>query len=1353
MKTICKEISTGRHCLSVAVWLLFFLNVSFVARPINDVTVKLYDQRGMVAGNYSAFCQDSEGFLWIGTDSGLLCFDGNRFDIYRNDELDPHSISDNKIVSLYNDDSGIVWVGTVDGLNCYDREFDSFRLVKLPEKLLNGFIRDVVTLPDGRLLFLVSGIGMYTLDKESIINQDTDLVARRFKIGFKDDNTISRLIGIGRQGVVFSTPTGDIYLLDPNNPNKVVLIAKTGGNIFKILSEDQDNLIVATQYEAFRLNVRTRTVEALGIDGKEPVKITDIHSKDGMTYFSTAGTGMWMLKAGENLIQRAKWLHSSTFDLSTLMIGSVFKDSFGNLWFGCNHKGVAIAPSGQGAFADKSLNDILQKEGGAEITCMEVVGEEIALGLNNGTVILLDKSGGVRKAEVARGCQITSMSAYGKGHLVVGVARNGIWNLDIDSMHLSKIISPASSYPGVVLSVDEKGDIVAAFGGLGVLRYDAATHSEKWFYPVSGSNLLSCSYYAGISSTSDRKVWIGGYSGIACYDKKADGLIPISQEPFYKGVVNDICDYGDGIMIATDRGLIYYTKEGGIVRKFTTLDGLPDNDVRTLELDGKGGVWLGTMKGLAYVSDLEGRIHKYGGNTGLGRRGYVFSGSLPSDGRIVMGNFEGLTFFNPDSVKQSTFGGGVRISGLYLNGEKITSKSSVGSTPIVEGSRMRPDVIHLSHIDNSLVVRLSTLDFRDNSDVRYEWQLDDEKDVWHTTSPGEFLVYLPPLGSGRHSVRLRGWDNDVVSDVTELNISVKAPWYLSNMAYASYVIIALMMGGLVYKVLKNKRDEELYEQRIKYFMDISHELRSPVTLMLSPVETLLKQEHSPETTSQLLTVRRNAQRVLNLVNQLLDLRKIEKGKMRLVFEPVDIKDFIEELVEMFRPMAEEKGLSISFETENKELWGEVDRNNLDKILVNLISNAIKYTPEGGEIKICLSTSTGDFGSLSYSITVIDTGIGLDNKVISHLFERFYRNREHHHGSASGFGIGLDLCMRLVQLHKGDIVAKNREDGVRGSIFSVTLPLIPTKPVKGGDNGYSHKEEPKRILLPDVVSGSKTKTKDRARSSHGFRILVVDDDSELREYIKHSLGASYKIVVAADAEEALREIGERVPDLIITDVRMDGIDGFEFLRRVKGNMLSHHVPVIIFSSAYGTEERTKAWRCGADGYLAKPFSIEELDGMIVGLLTNRSKLKGKFSGNQEYVEHIEVPKIKGVDEELMTKVNRYINDNLSESTMNVDNLSEYVGLSRSQLHRRMKEIVGAAPSDYIRNVKLRKACEMLAQGDVDIAQVAYSLGFNAQSHFSTLFKRYTGMTPSEYRNTEKNKYDISAEKQDGMGEYA
>ncbi|MDE7420125.1 MAG: helix-turn-helix domain-containing protein [Muribaculaceae bacterium] len=1300
------------------------------AVAINDISVRLYDQRKVLAGNYSSFCNDRDGFLWVGTDAGLLRFDGNHADLYRNDERDSHSISDNKIVSLYSDSKGRTWVGTVDGLNLYDENSNSFRLAKLPGMALNGYVRDMAEFPDGRLLFLVSGIGLFTVDMNSIESDEPVIKVDPIKLSFDDGTSLSRMISVDNNEIFFTTVGGSVCRLNPDC--SVELLAKIGANVSKICWQPGGSLILSSQYELFRLDLNSRALTTLNIVGKERIKVTEICSSGDVTYISTAGDGLWEVKHNATNIQRANRFTSSNIELSSLKIGSVYVDHLGNLWMGCNNKGLAMAPAHKGTFFIKSLANILREEGGAELTSMCVIDNVIAFGLNNGKVVFFDDDGGVRKIVVSQGAPVTSLSKYSDGRVLVGVAREGIWSVNSKSLALSKIIQPSSPYPGVVVSSCENGNIVAAFGEIGVLRYNPVTHDEKWFYPVGGSNLLSCGYYSGISHTSDGRIWIGGYSGIACYDPEVDNLMPIEQSPFFKGVVNDVCDYPGGVMIATDRGLMYYSRQKGLIKKYTVLEGLPDNDVRTLESDDKGGIWIGTMKGIAYLPDADSKIRSYGGMSGVSKTSYVFSDRRMSPSEILLGNFESLVMFDPDSVMPASFGSNLKITGLYVNGRRLTIESRAGSSLMLEGKVGDPDLIHLSHKDNSLVIRLSTLDFRDPSDLRYEWQLDGEGETWHSSAPGESVIYLPPLESGRHKLRLRGWENDMVSDIREMDLDVKAPWYLSNMAYATYFLMILAMGGLIYKVVKNKREEELYETKIKYFMDISHELRSPVTLMLNPVETLLKQNHSPETTSQLLTMRRNGQRVLNLVDQLLDLRKIEKGKMRLIFTDVDIKAFIEEFVEMFQPMAKEKKQTLSFVCSEKELWGKVDCNNLDKILVNLISNAIKYTPEGGNVVVKLKKISSLLGEQKYSVTVTDTGIGLDSKMISHLFDRFYRNREYHHGNASGFGIGLDLCLRLVQLHKGEITAKNRDDGTKGSVFSVVLPLIPAAPAETMSNDdVKHRNIP--AILPSVADPVKP-----AKSGNRCRIMVVDDDQELRDYIKECLGSTYKVVTMPNAETALKELSEKLPDLIVTDIKMNEVDGISFLRRIKTNMATQHIPVILFSSIAGNDERIKGWKNGADGYLAKPFAIDELEGMISGLLSTRSKLKGKFSGSQESVNAIEAPKVKGIDEDLVDRINAYINDNLSDPAMNVDGLSDAVGLSRSQLHRRMKDLMGVAPSDYIRNVKLRKACELLSRGDVDIAQVAYSLGFNAQSHFSTLFKRYTGMTPTEYRTAGKDK---------------
>lgn len=724
------------------------------ALALNDVSVRLYDQRELVAGNYSAFCQDSEGYIWVGTDAGLVRFDGNHADLFRNDELTPGTISDNKIVSLYSDSDGDLWVGTVNGLNFFDPKSETFRLVELPGLHLNGYIGRIVDTPDGRLLFLVAGIGFYSIDKKALEDKDGKLEAKRVKLPIQDDHGLSTVIGIGPGRFLITTRVGELLIWEPDG--KIKNVAKLNGNPNHVSLESNNSILVATPYEVFRFNVKSETLTPLPIIEGGTFKISGVCSVDGVSYISTAGSGIWEVEKESPFVVRSKHLHSSVADLSLMKLGNIFIDRSGNLWIGCNHKGVAMAPASKGPFENKSLSEIFNGKDGVDVTCMKVVGDKIALGLNNGSIMVLNPDGSIKETTVSKGNQVTSIAAWTDGRLLVGVAREGIWSFDPKSLAVSRLVHPSSPYPGVVISVGNNGEIVAAFGEIGVLRYNPSTGNEKWFYPVNGSNLLPSYYYAGISTSSDGKIWIGGYSGLACYDPVSDGLLPINQNPFIKGVVYDVCDYDDGVMIASDRGLIHYSLRKGVMRKYTIADGLPDNDVRTIERDGKGGIWIGTMKGLAYLKDSEAKIQTFGGNFGIGHASYIFSDRLPASGHILVSNSENLTLFNPDSVRQSSFGADLKITGVYINGKRLTCESRSGSRVIMEGDGLFPDALHLSHNDNFLVLRLSTLDYRDASDLQYEWQLDGEGDVWHSSALGESLIYLPKIQSGKHTLRIRG---------------------------------------------------------------------------------------------------------------------------------------------------------------------------------------------------------------------------------------------------------------------------------------------------------------------------------------------------------------------------------------------------------------------------------------------------------------------------------------------------------------------------------------------------------------------------------------------------------------------
>lgn len=1307
------------------------------ANAINDKTVRLFQNEEIVEAKYNAFCRDVDGFVWIGTDGGLYRFDGNQSDHYSYNELDEGSLSDNRVQKLFIDSKGRLWVGTVNGLNYFDKNALRFIRVKLPGMELNGFISAITEVTDGRIVFMVGGVGIFAIDADKIHDS---AVAVTFKSGVHNEAELTTLLNLGPEGLILTSRCGTISLLSPDR--RLTELGTLGENINYLTVENSGSIIMTSQYRIYRYNPADRTFASIGIDGGEHIKITGIHGGHGVTFLATSGRGLWEIAEGSMMAKRSERFYSPILDLRTLKIGSVFRDYDGNLWMGCNHTGVVLVPAKKMPFKSVKLDKIIPGQDG-EIASIELVGNRIVAGLTTGKILVTDTSWKLARCiDIPGQGIVTSIVSDGAGSVLAGVVHGGIYRIDIESGTVRQLTPIERQHPGILLSVTENGDVIGAVSEVGILRFDRATGEKKWFYPEDNSPTLTSYYYSGICHASDDKVWVGCYSGLSCYDGKSGQLTPVDQAPFINVTIHSICDNYDGsVMLATSKGLLRYEPGKGVVRKYTVLDGLADNDARTVVMDKHGGLWVGTIKGISYLSREDASIQSFSSNLGLTEKSYTFSTPMRNGSMLVMGAPEGLTTFNPDSISPKTFSGAVKVSGIFLNGSRVTP-ATLGekSRPIIEGDEIFPSALHLSFKDKSLMLRLSTVDFRNSARVRYEWQLEGDGDTWYSTQLGENLLYLPPLDPGKHVLRIRGWEDNVCSDVSEMLLDISKQWYMDEMAQAGYILAGLLILGLLYKVFESRREEKLNEEKIKYFMDISHEIRTPITLLLNPVEALLKQDQTPKMTSQLLTMRRNAQRVLNLADQLLDIRKMEKGKMRLVYEPTELRSFISELVDMFRPQAEAKGLTIEFKCPLEKLDASADRNNLDKILVNLISNAIKYTPTGGSVTVELSTTTGADGGECYEVKVTDTGIGLDNKIVEHLFTRFYRDRERHHSYVSGFGIGLDLCLRLVKLHGGTIAGRNREDGTKGSVFTIVMPLHPGEAAEAPAVAETPEEKATiRAGRQDMLNNSMTvapaEQPSAPKGATRYNIMVVDDDAELREYIRGNLGASYKVKTYASGAEIMKTIAEKQPDLIISDIRMDGMDGFELLKSVKSNFATHHIPVVLMSASGDADSRTKGWKCGADGFLSKPFSIEELAGMISGLISTRQKLKGKFSGSLDSSDKIASPKLKGINDNLMKSVDKYINDNISESDFNVDTLSEAVGISRSQLHRKLKEIVGVSPSDYIRNIKLQKACELLRDTDVDVAQVAYSLGFNAQSHFSTLFKKYTGLTPSEYRSRE------------------
>ena len=669
-----------------------------------------------------------------------------------------------------------------------------------------------------------------------------------------------------------------------------------------------------------------------------------------------------------------------------------------------------------------------------------------------------------------------------------------------------------------------------------------------------------------------------------------------------------------------------------------------------------------------------------------------------SDGVICYGNSEGLTYFRPSQVKDYN----EKTSAIYLSGVLLDGKMA----PFIGDNLSVPSDF------KSIVLSFSQLDYQSVGNIVFQYRINGGK--WISNAAGDNSFNFTGLSYGHYRIEVRTYCNGKYSTYKKvINLDVLAPWFLTVWAKLLYLFLILGLTAAAIIVFLRKKKRDMEEAKMQFLINATHDIRSPLTLIMEPLKKLKERlGNAEEYQADIDTIDRNAQRLLTLVNQILDKRRLDKHQMNLSCRETNLVEFSQGLVSLFTYNANLRGINIRLEMPETPVNAWIDRNKLDKAIANLLSNAFKYTPNGGEIIFRIEKQ--DKKVLLY---VIDSGKGLGkNDDAKTLFERFYQGKNSADMHLGGSGIGLNLCRSIVRLHGGDVTARNREDGKSGACFIIELPL-----------GKEHLKD-SQINSDYVVNGKKQQ---RGAASRNSKILLVDDDIEICRYIKTELSDWYRFVICNNGKEALKQLLSGDFDLVVSDVVMPEMDGITLLRNIKGNANISHVPVIMLTSKSEISDRLEGIKLGADAYLAKPFSLEELHLTIDNLIDNVRRLKGKFTGALKQDDKVEKVEVKGYDEELMERIMKVVNENLSDSDFNVEKMCDEVGVSRTQLHRKLKEMTGVPTSEFLRNIRLNEAARLIREHKINITQVSYMVGFANNSHFSTAFKKYFGMSPTEY----------------------
>ena len=1020
--------------------------------------------------------------------------------------------------------------------------------------------------------------------------------------------------------------------------------------------------------------------------------------KYGNLWLGTSGDGTFKIPHGSGKAYRVE-LNNQSFIFDNAHISDLLIDRDGNQWYGCYMKGLFLSNNDKNVFHPVSLDEL----GAGMETISSVVGVADGLMLfvvkNHGLYLLDEKTGNTKLLQSPAG-PIKVYSDFRKNVYVYG--RDGIYEYDWKHQTY-RLLLPANGLSLDDMRVDAAGNIYFTSQGNGLYVWNRKSGKmTQYLMDDKRPHKTICNnWISEIRLDSRGWLWCATANGVSCMDTKTGYFDIILSRPLLEGkTCYSTLELSDGkIAIATEMGLYLYDRKKQQTTPWPHSESISGLRIYSLKKDVKGNLWMSTAQGIWCYDSKAKSFFSFEKGNGLLTKEYLAGvvGST-SDGVICYGNSEGLTYFRPSQVKDYN----EKTSVIYLSGVLLDGKMA----PFIGDNLSVPSDF------KSIVLSFSQLDYQSVGNIVFQYRINGGK--WISNAAGDNSFNFTGLSYGHYRIEVRIYCNGKYSTYKKvINLDVLAPWFLTVWAKLIYLFLILGLTAAAIIVYLRKKKRDLEEAKMQFLINATHDIRSPLTLIMEPLKKLKERlGNAEEYQTDIDTIDRNAQRLLTLVNQILDKRRLDKHQMNLSCRETNLVEFSQGLVSLFTYNANLRGINIRLEMPETPVNAWIDRNKLDKAIANLLSNAFKYTPNGGEIIFRIEKQ--DKKVLLY---VIDSGKGLGkNDDAKTLFERFYQGKNSADMHLGGSGIGLNLCRYIVRLHGGDVTARNREDGTSGACFIIELPL-----------GKEHLKD-SQINSDYVVNGKKPQ---RGAASRNSKILLVDDDIEICRYLKSELSDWYRFVICNNGKEALKQLLSGDFDLVVSDVVMPEMDGITLLRNIKGNANISHVPVIMLTSKSEISDRLEGIKLGADAYLAKPFSLEELHLTIDNLIDNVRRLKGKFSGALKQDDKVEKIEVKGYDEELMERIMKVVNENLSDSDFNVEKMCDEVGVSRTQLHRKLKEMTGVPTSEFLRNIRLNEAARLIREHKINITQVSYMVGFANNSHFSTAFKKYFGMSPTEY----------------------
>ena len=1349
MKTISQLIITMMICLfSIQTW---------------AQSGKLFNTDNQLSSNLATqVFQDKSGFIWIATRNGLNTYDGYHITVIKKDMSNFSGLNSNYINSIAQDEKEHILLGTNNSL----LEFTGSEFLKIPMldskgKELATYVKQIYPLRNKDVAVATSGYGI-------MLKKQDEQKCHAMKGEVEKLKYIHKLLEDKRGRLWIITEDGKLYRKETNGRVTSHFTGTEGVDAQDIQQDALGNLYLASKNQGVHLlRAGSNVFTQISSIGNLPIDNIYI-SRNNKLYIGCDGLGIYVYDPQTGFLQDNP-LFSRLVNLAKSKVTSIIEDNQGNIWVSMLQKGVFMQSNIQNDFNYM----------GFRLGNRNVIGENCvtSLSINQGNQVWVgtDKDGlylfniATRSVEghFLNQSTVLTLCKDQQGRTWVGTYTDGLGYMDAAGSFHPVDLGISKSVGILDIKQDPQGNIwIATMGkGLFCLQKDGSRRNYKAKYGADNNlkvNSLPNDYLIKMALSKDgNHVYIATSVGLACLDRKRNswvstfkGINCLNKNSFSHCVFVDSKDH---VWYGTEDGAFCFDFRKGIKPKlYTTANGLTDNSVASITEDYQGNIWLGTIKGLNKLALKSGTITKFYAESGLQSNEFSDASVCTTQDRktILIGGSGGLNWFQADQVRQHPWQAKVVISGFILNNKMVTPGMKSGSYTITDNWSTFSRDFQLSHEDNTFTLQLSTLTYNNVEQIRYAYSING--DAWRTVPAGQNELAFSHMAPGSYKYRIKAICNGYETPVKEFTIIVHPAWYASIWAKLFYLLLLIAAIMLYLRHRKRQMEdqlilqqhihaEEMGEAKIKFFMNISHEIRTPLTLIITPLLSLIKEDKEPHRQGIYEIIRKNSERILHLINQMMDLRKIDKGQMVMRMCKTDMVSFINEEYDLFKQQAIAKSIDFEYQHDCEELPVWIDRNNFDKVIINTLSNAFKFTPTAGHILLSL-THTGHHAYIS----IKDSGIGIPKDKLETIFQRFYQTPADPNERNVGTGIGLDLTRSLVELHYGTISARNNE-GEKGSKFEhgsefiIRIPLgkdhlkpeeiIEEEEMKKEQNNELAEAEQEEQLAEsnDQPAETLNNSDTTPASAKGAKaeIVIVEDEEDIQEYLKAQLSSDFKIRTYPNGKVALNEILKNKPDLVISDIMMPEMDGTTLCAKLKSNINTNDVPIILLTAKSREEDQLEGLQTGADAYILKPFNMDILHRNIINLLTVRRTLRNKFTGNESQNHQVEQIEMQTPDNSLMQRVMEVINENINDSDLSVDMIAQKVGISRVHLHRKMKELTNQTPHSFIRNIRLQQAAKLLKDGKQSITEVMYACGFSNSASFSTMFKNLYGCSPREY----------------------